>query len=91
MFGLLLFQNCSKDLRAIGSAYLIAPGFNPLKIINRKSIRTVGSAHNNMHRAYGTRVMIVCVQRVETRCYNMGRGYASVDSSLSETPDVNPL
>jgi hypothetical protein len=62
--------------RAGGSAYFVTPGFNPAKTVNKlQECRRYDPYY--MCRAYGTLFVVFFIQRVKTRCYNIGRGYAS--------------
>ncbi len=38
-----------------------------------------------MFRAYGTQSLLMISQRIEIRCYHIGRGYASTNPFNSQT------
>ncbi|MES2809466.1 MAG: hypothetical protein V4619_12610 [Bacteroidota bacterium] len=68
--------------RAVGSANVVAPGFNPAKKTNNcKEYHLHGPfftaiSFDKMGRTYGSQFILHYKPRVETRGYNISQGYA---------------
>jgi hypothetical protein len=92
----------SKDLRAMGSAYIVATGFNPLEDMHLKNnecrrhdtylLSGLRIALFYMGRTYGSSTCLCFnFQRIKIRCYNMERGLCLFYLDLSNTPDFSAI